>query len=63
LGVWGGLIFGDDSGGGGVLAATTAVLSVVGVLGMVGNTLWYVAGCEIGGGRGCVRWWVSRWGN
>jgi len=46
LGVWGGLIFGDDSGGGGVLAATTAVLfillffmceaiAVAGVLGMV----------------------------
>ena len=66
MGVWGGLIFGDDSGGGGVLAATTAVLfillffmceaiAVAGVLGMVGNTLWYVAGCEIGGGRGWVQ--------
>lgn len=65
MGVWGGLIIGDDSGGGGVLAATTAVLfillyfmceaiAVAGVLGMVGNTLWYVAGCEIGGGRGWV---------
>ena len=66
MGVWGGwLIFGVDSGGGGVLAATTAVLfilfffmceaiAVAGVLGMVGNTLWYVAGCEIGGGRGWV---------
>jgi len=49
-----------------VLAATTAVLfillffmceaiAVAGVLGMVGNTLWYVAGCEIGGGRGWVQ--------
>ena len=66
MGVWGGLIIGDDSGGGGVLAATTAVLfilfffmceaiAVAGVLGMVGNTLWYVAGCEIGGGRGWVQ--------
>ena len=61
MGVWGGwLIFGVDSGGGGVLAATTAVLfillffmceaiAVAGVLGMVGNTLWYVAGCELAG--------------
>jgi hypothetical protein len=66
LGVWGGLIIGDDSGGGGVLAATTAVLfillyfmceaiAVAGVLGMVGSNLWYVAGCEIGGGRGWVQ--------
>ena len=29
MGVWGGLIFGDDSGGGGVLAATTAVLFIL----------------------------------
>ncbi|MGYP000046786570 len=66
MGVWGGLIIGDDSGGGGVLAATTAVLfillffmceaiAVAGVLGMVGSNLWYVAGCEIGGGRGWVQ--------
>ena len=49
-----------------MLAATTAVLfillyfmceaiAVAGVLGMVGSNLWYVAGCEIGGGRGWVQ--------
>lgn len=30
-------------------------IAVAGVLGMVGSNLWYVAGCEIGGGRGWVQ--------
>lgn len=75
MGVWGEwLIFGDDSGGGGVLAATTAVLfillffmceaiDVAGVLGMVGNTLWYLQAVRLAGVEAGYWWWVSRWGD